>query len=97
MHVYVLPQFFDKDDSGYITVDELQGALKEHGDAAVVAAHINEILADVDKDKVGVAVYQPCVRLSWQRHSMCAPCPKADLRLDRLLTVPGVVETLQSV
>lgn len=54
-HVCVL-QFFDKDDSGYITVDELQGALKEHGDAAVVAAHITDILHDVDKDKVGAAV-----------------------------------------
>jgi hypothetical protein len=48
----VLLQFFDKDDSGFITVDELEGALKEHGDAAVVAAHISEILQDVDKDKV---------------------------------------------
>lgn len=50
-----LLQFFDQDDSGFITVDELQAALKEHGDAAVVAAHINEILHDVDKDKVGWA------------------------------------------
>ena len=47
-------QFFDQDNSGYITVDELQSALKEHGDAAVVAAHITEILQDVDKDKVRV-------------------------------------------
>lgn len=45
-------QFFDQDGSGFITVDELQSALKEHGDAAVVAAHITEILHDVDKDKV---------------------------------------------
>lgn len=52
-HLYKAFQFFDKDGSGYITVDELQGALKEHGDAAVVAAHINEILQDVDKDKDG--------------------------------------------
>jgi Ca2+-binding EF-hand superfamily protein len=49
-------QFFDKDDSGYITVDELQGALKEHGDAAVVAAHITDILHEVDKDKVRTTV-----------------------------------------
>lgn len=48
----LLLQWFDKDDSGYITVDELQSALKEHGDAAVVAAHITEILSDVDKDNV---------------------------------------------
>lgn len=49
-----LMQFFDQDNSGYITVDELQTALKQHGDAAVVAAHITEILQDVDKDKVSV-------------------------------------------
>jgi len=34
-------------------VDELQAALKEHGDAAAVAEHIKNILADVDKDKDG--------------------------------------------
>lgn len=34
-------------------MDELQAALKEHGDAAAVAEHIRDILADVDKDKDG--------------------------------------------
>lgn len=50
-------QFFDKDSSGFITVDELESALKEHGDAAVVAAHITEILHYVDKDKVRAPHY----------------------------------------
>jgi hypothetical protein len=51
-------QFFDKDGSGYITIDELQSALKEHGDAASVAAHIKDILADVDKDNDGRIDYE---------------------------------------
>ncbi|KAF6259322.1 hypothetical protein COO60DRAFT_1270184, partial [Scenedesmus sp. NREL 46B-D3] len=51
-------QFFDKDGSGYITVDELQSALKEHGDAAAVAEHIKDILADVDKDNDGRIDYE---------------------------------------
>jgi hypothetical protein len=63
-------QFFDKDDSGYITVDELQGALKEHGDAAVVAAHITDILHDVDKDKVSAAV-RPMVLAYHGSHMLC--------------------------
>lgn len=51
-------QFFDKDGSGYITIDELQGALKDHGDAAQVAAHIQDILRDVDKDSDGRIDYE---------------------------------------
>ncbi len=34
-------------------MDELQEALREHGDAAEVARHITNILADVDKDNDG--------------------------------------------
>jgi hypothetical protein len=45
-------QHFDADGSGYITLDELQAALQSHGEAAAVAAHISDILKDVDKDKV---------------------------------------------
>eukprot|EP00775_Hariotina_reticulata_P005659 gene5659-5898_t len=52
-NLYKAFQYFDQDGSGYITVDELQAALKEHGDAAAVAEHIRDILADVDKDKDG--------------------------------------------
>lgn len=39
-------------------MDELQTALKEHGDAAVVAEHIKDILADVDKDNDGRIDYE---------------------------------------
>lgn len=45
-------QHFDKDGSGFITQDELEQALKEHGDAAELAAHISTILNDCDKDMV---------------------------------------------
>ncbi|WIA08867.1 hypothetical protein OEZ85_008288 [Tetradesmus obliquus] len=57
-NLYRAFQFFDKDGSGYITIDELQTALKEHGDAAAVAAHIKDILADVDKDNDGRIDYE---------------------------------------
>lgn len=45
-------QHFDKDGSGFITQDELEQALQEHGDAAELAAHISTILNDCDKDMV---------------------------------------------
>jgi calcium-dependent protein kinase len=46
-------QHFDKDGSGFITTDELQAALKEHGEMAEVLEHIKDILLDVDKDNDG--------------------------------------------
>ena len=49
---------FDADGSGYITVEELQSALKQHGDEDSVMGHIKEILADVDKDKDGKIDYE---------------------------------------
>lgn len=57
-NLYKAFQFFDKDGSGYITVDELQTALRDHGDAAQVAAHIQDILRDVDKDSDGKIDYE---------------------------------------
>jgi hypothetical protein len=46
-------QHFDKDGSGFITADELQEALKSHGDSGQVSSHIKEILQDVDRDNDG--------------------------------------------
>eukprot|EP00879_Flechtneria_rotunda_P004051 GHRR01004294.1.p1 GENE.GHRR01004294.1~~GHRR01004294.1.p1 ORF type:complete len:279 (+),score=107.43 GHRR01004294.1:1153-1989(+) len=57
-NLYRAFQFFDKDGSGYITRDELRIALQQHGDAATVAEHIEEILYDVDKDKDGRIDYE---------------------------------------
>ncbi|KAL6841097.1 hypothetical protein ACP4OV_029066 [Aristida adscensionis] len=49
-------QYFDKDHSGHITVDELEKALKEHdmGDEAT----IKEIIAEADTDHDGSINYQ---------------------------------------
>ena len=41
--------FFDKDGSGYITVDELQQALKEFG---INDSHLGEMIKDIDQDNV---------------------------------------------
>lgn len=41
--------FFDKDCSGYITVDELQEACKEFGLSEV---HLDEVIKEIDEDKV---------------------------------------------
>ncbi|GAA0161837.1 non-receptor serine/threonine protein kinase [Lithospermum erythrorhizon] len=43
-------QYFDKDGSGYITVDELQQACAEHGMTDVV---IEDIISEVDQDNDG--------------------------------------------
>ena len=41
--------FFDKDGSGYITIDELQQACKEFGLSEV---HLDEMINEIDQDNV---------------------------------------------
>lgn len=41
--------FFDKDGSGYITIDELAQACKEFG---LSEAHLDEMIKEIDQDNV---------------------------------------------
>jgi calcium-dependent protein kinase len=41
--------YFDKDGSGYITIDEIQAACKEFG---LDDIHIDEIVKEIDQDNV---------------------------------------------
>ncbi|KAL1196367.1 Calcium-dependent protein kinase 22 [Cardamine amara subsp. amara] len=55
-HLYKAFQYFDKDNSGYITRDELEVAIKEHGMGD--EAMIKEIISEVDKDNDGKIDYE---------------------------------------
>ncbi|KAI4346390.1 hypothetical protein L6164_007288 [Bauhinia variegata] len=46
--------YFDKDGSGYITIDELQQACKDFG---LVDVHLDEILKEIDQDNDGKIDY----------------------------------------
>ncbi|KAE9599064.1 putative non-specific serine/threonine protein kinase [Lupinus albus] len=48
--IYTAFQYFDQDSSGYITKDELETAMTEHG--LIDEATIKEIIHEVDKDNV---------------------------------------------
>ncbi|KAL0412339.1 UNVERIFIED_CONTAM: Calcium-dependent protein kinase [Sesamum radiatum] len=48
-HLWAAFQYFDKDGSGYITVDELQQACVEHGMTDVL---LEDIIKEVDQDNV---------------------------------------------
>ncbi|KAK9133424.1 hypothetical protein Scep_012952 [Stephania cephalantha] len=50
-HLYNAFQYFDKDNSGFITRDELESAMKEHGMGDDVS--IKEIISEVDADNDG--------------------------------------------
>ncbi|EXB53814.1 Calcium-dependent protein kinase 15 [Morus notabilis] len=50
-HLYKVFQYFDKDNSGFITRDELETAMKEHGIGD--EANIKEIISEVDTDNDG--------------------------------------------
>ncbi|KAF9589018.1 hypothetical protein IFM89_018257 [Coptis chinensis] len=49
-HLYTAFQYFDKDNSGFITRDELETAMKDHGMGD--DATIRDIIAEVDSDNV---------------------------------------------
>ncbi|CAI9780814.1 unnamed protein product [Fraxinus pennsylvanica] len=49
-HLWAAFQYFDKDGSGYITVDELQQACVEHG---MTNVPLEDIIKEVDQDNDG--------------------------------------------
>ncbi|KAL3519470.1 hypothetical protein ACH5RR_017619 [Cinchona calisaya] len=55
-HLYKAFQYFDKDNSGFITRDELESAMKEYGMGD--EATIKEIIAEVDTDNDGRINYE---------------------------------------
>ncbi|TQD90961.1 hypothetical protein C1H46_023482 [Malus baccata] len=55
-HLYKAFQYFDKDNSGFITRDELESAMKEYGMGD--EATIREIISEVDTDNDGRINYE---------------------------------------
>ncbi|WOK91855.1 calcium-dependent protein kinase 19 [Canna indica] len=55
-HLYKAFQYFDKDNSGFITRDELESAMMKHGMGD--ADTIKEIISEVDKDNDGRINYE---------------------------------------
>lgn len=53
-HLLAAFAYFDKDGSGYITVDELEQACREHNMADV---GIDDIIREVDQDNVRACAY----------------------------------------
>lgn len=49
--------YFDKDGSGYITIDEIQEACKEFG---LDDVHIDEMVKEIDQDNVCIFFSLPC-------------------------------------
>ncbi|PWZ25869.1 Calcium-dependent protein kinase 2 [Zea mays] len=60
-HLYTAFQYFDKDNSGYITKEELEHALKEQG--LYDADKIKEVIADADSDNDGRIDYSEFVAM----------------------------------
>ncbi|KAL3503511.1 hypothetical protein ACH5RR_037960 [Cinchona calisaya] len=55
-NLYTAFQYFDKDNSGFITIDELESAMKEYGMGD--PATIKEIISEVDTDNDGRINYE---------------------------------------
>jgi hypothetical protein len=56
-HLFAAFSYFDKDDSGYITIDELQQACNEFGMDDV---HLEEMIREVDQDNVSTSLLLRC-------------------------------------
>ncbi|XP_018472312.2 calcium-dependent protein kinase 3 [Raphanus sativus] len=65
-HLYTAFQYFDEDNSGYITMDELEQAMKKYnmGDDK----SIKEIIAEVDTDRDGKINYEEFVAMMKKGH-----------------------------
>lgn len=59
-HLVAAFSYFDKDGSGYITVDELQQACKEHNMTDVI---LEDIIKEADQDNVSNFLYENMVAL----------------------------------
>ena len=53
-HLVAAFSYFDKDGSGYITVDELQQACKEHN---MPAAFLDDVIKEADQDNVSILIF----------------------------------------
>jgi len=51
--------YFDKDGSGYITIDEIQAACKEFG---LDDVHIDEMVKEIDQDNVSIFIFFVAVK-----------------------------------
>ena len=51
-HLFAAFSYFDKDGSGYITLDELQQACIDFG---IDDIHLEEIMGEIDQDKVSIS------------------------------------------
>ncbi|WVZ61974.1 hypothetical protein U9M48_011778 [Paspalum notatum var. saurae] len=59
-HLFAAFSYFDKDGSGYITLDELQKACEEFG---IEDAHLEDIIRDIDQDNDGRIDYNEFVTM----------------------------------
>ncbi|CAL0317540.1 unnamed protein product [Lupinus luteus] len=73
-HVYTAFQYFDKDNSGYITIEELEQALHEYN--MHDGRDIKEIIAEVDADNDGRINYDEFVAMMSKGHQEAVPTKK---------------------
>ncbi|KAA8550014.1 hypothetical protein F0562_001698 [Nyssa sinensis] len=73
-HLYTAFQYFDKDNSGYITIEELEQALREFG--MNDGRDIKEIISEVDADNDGRINYDEFVAMMRKGNPETAANPK---------------------
>ncbi|KAI5058272.1 hypothetical protein GOP47_0026442 [Adiantum capillus-veneris] len=83
-HLYSAFQYFDKDNSGYITMEELEEALTKHGMGDPEA--IKDIIAEVDTDHDGKINYEEFVAM--MRKS--TPEANANRRVEKAVVGPPI-------
>ena len=60
--------YFDKDGSGFITIDELQQACKEFGLSDV---HLDDMISEIDEDNVRYSFLSPILSVEMSINCLC--------------------------
>lgn len=70
-HLHKAFSFFDRNQSGYIEIEELRSALNDEVDSNSEEV-INAIMQDVDTDKVSITLFtQTYHNVEWKITSIC--------------------------
>ncbi|XP_052156072.1 calcium-dependent protein kinase 14 isoform X1 [Oryza glaberrima] len=78
-HLYTAFQYFDKDNSGYITIEELEQALREKG--LMDGREIKDIISEVDADNDGRINYTEFVAMMRKGDPEANPKKRRDVVL----------------
>jgi hypothetical protein len=93
-HLVAAFSYFDKDGSGYITVDELQQACKEHN---MPDAFLDDVINEADQDNVSIVLIPPDVLYNYVIYysGIAGMCTKMNVQAADAIKFVQLVKTIK--